>query len=127
MQSSFSITNKTRGTLPKVSFVRIKNAVMGKDYCLSLVFIGENKSKSLNKIHRGKNKPTNILSFPLDKKNGEVFMTPSLARKEAKLFGRKYDNFMAFLFIHGLLHLKGMKHSSRMEKTEKKLRKKFGV
>ena len=124
---SFSITNKTKSTLPRVPFLNMKNTALGKDYSLSLVFIGEKRSRTLNKKYRGKNRSTNILSFPLDKKSGEIFITPKVAERESKLFGRKLDNFMAFLFIHGLMHLKGHLHGSTMEASEKKLRKQFGV
>jgi probable rRNA maturation factor len=123
----FTLTNTTKSTPPSVPFVKIKNAVLGKNYDLSLVFIGEKKSKKLNFSYRGKNKPTNILSFTLDKNSGEIFITPSVAKKQLKIFNRKYNNFVAFLFIHGLLHLKGMEHGSTMEEAEEKLRKKFSV
>jgi probable rRNA maturation factor len=126
-EDKFSITNKTKSTLPRVPFVNIKNAVLGKNYSLSLVFIGKKRSLKLNSSYRGKNKPTNILSFPLDKNCGEIFITPELAKKESVMFSRKPDNFIVFLFIHGLMHLKGMQHGSRMEEAECKLRKRFNI
>lgn len=126
-EDSFYITNKTKSTLPRVPFAKIKEEALGKDYSLSLVFIGKKKSATLNYSYREKNKPTNILSFPLDKKTGEIFITLELTREEAKKFERKHDNFIAFLFIHGLMHLKGMEHGSRMEEAEAKLRRQFLV
>ena len=131
MSGKFTITNTTKSTEHQnwrsVPFDRIKNVCLGKNYNLSLVFIAEKRSRVLNKSYRGKNKPTNILSFPLDKNNGEIFITLSVVKKEAKKFVRKFDNFLAFLFIHGLMHLKGMKHGSTMDRAEKKLRKRFGI
>ncbi len=127
MLDKFSITNKTKSTLPSVPFQAIKNASMGKNYSLSLVFVGESTSKNLNNKYRGKNKPTNVLSFSLDKESGEIFLTPSVLRKQTKKFGRNFSNLTAFLFIHGLMHLKGMEHGSRMEKAEEKLRRKFSI
>jgi probable rRNA maturation factor len=106
-------------------FVDIKNEVLGKDYDLSLVFIGDKLSKKLNKQYRGKNKPTDVLSFPLSKTDGEIFINLRLAKKEASEFERTYSNFIGFLFIHGLIHLKGFEHSSRMESEESKIRGKF--
>ncbi|MFZ2693813.1 MAG: rRNA maturation RNase YbeY [Minisyncoccia bacterium] len=126
-EEKFSIINKTKNTLPFVSFAKIKDDALGKDYSLSLVFIGKGTSKKLNSSFRGENKPTNILSFPLDKKNGEIFINLSLVKKQIKLFDRKFENLVAFLFIHGLMHLKGMEHGSRMERAESKLRKQFKV
>lgn len=127
MEERFNITNKTKSTLPRVPFALMKDKVLGKNYNLSLVFIGETKSKQLNNTYRGKNKPTNILSYPLDKNNGEIFITPRVLKREMKKFKRKYDNFVAFLFIHGLLHLKGMDHGSTMEKAEEIFRRKFKI
>lgn len=106
-------------------FAKIKETVLGKKYELSLVFVGDKKSQSLNKSYRGKNKPTNCLSFPLDKNSGEIFLNLGRAKKEASSFGQKFDDFTTFLFIHSCLHLKGMEHSSRMEKAEMKFFKKF--
>lgn len=126
-EEKFAITNKTKSTLPRVPFANIKKEAVGEKYSLSLVFIGKRKSATLNYSYRNKNKPTNILSFPLDKKNGEIFITLDVTKKEAKKFDRTHDNFIAFLFIHGLMHLKGMEHGSRMEEAEKKLRKKFNI
>lgn len=127
MKDGFSITNKTKSTLPSVPFARIKNEALGEDYSLSLVFIGDKKSKELNYKFRGKNKPTNILSFSLDKKSGEIFITPSVVKKQTKDFGRNYKNMLGFLFIHGLMHLKGFDHGSTMERAEEKLRRKFSI
>lgn len=124
---SLTITNFTKGKLPSLPFAQMKDAALGKDYELSLVFIGERRSKNLNITYRNKHKSGNVLSFPLDKKTGEIFICPARARREAKSFDRSYTHFIAFLFIHGLLHLKGMDHGSTMEKAEEKIRAQFGV
>ncbi|CAN5127714.1 rRNA maturation RNase YbeY [soil metagenome] len=124
---TFSITNTTKGKLPKLPFLAIKEACVGKAYTLSLVFIGSTRSRSLNKIHRGKDAPTNILSFELSKNSGEIFIDLPLSKKQSKKFERKEDNFLQFLFIHGLFHLKGMAHGDTMEKAEQKVRSKFKI
>jgi probable rRNA maturation factor len=123
----FNLTNTTKSTLPRVSFDVIKKGVLGEKYSLSLVFVGDARSKMLNKSYRGIDKPTNILSFPYSKNDGEIFINLRKVRQETGKFNRKFDNLVAYLFIHGLLHLKGMEHSSTMEKAEEKLCKKFGV
>ena len=105
----------------------MKEAVLGKDYDLSLVFIGNKRSQKLNKEYRDKDKPTNILSFPLENTQGEIFINLAFSKKHAKDFGRTEKNFVAFLFIHGLFHLKGYDHGSTMEKEEVKIRNKFDV
>jgi probable rRNA maturation factor len=121
------MTNETRASIPRVRFSAIKDAALGSNYSLNLVFTSPAKIKKLNLIYRGKDKPTDILSFPLSNKEGEMYICPSETRKEAKNFDRKYENFMAFLFIHGCVHLKGHDHGATMERIEANIRKKFGV
>mgnify|MGYP000735947409 CR=1 FL=1 len=123
----FSIHKTIKGRPPRLPFIKIKEAVLGKKYDLSLIFIGSTRSKTLNKQYRGKDKPTNILSFPLEKNEGEIFIDLKEASRTAKNFDRKYENFIGFLLIHGLLHLKGFAHGSSMENEEIKIRKKFNL
>ncbi len=123
---TISIIRETKGELPSLPFAYMKDTILGKKYELSVAFIGEKKSHEINFKLRGKDKPTNILSFPLSKNSGEILISLSTAKKDAKNFDKKPADFLGFLFIHGLLHLKGMQHGSTMEKAEKKFCKKFG-
>lgn len=122
-----SIINKTKGKLPSLPFEDIKNQALGKKYELSMVFVGDTVSRRLNNEYRGKDKPTNILSFPLSENEGEIFINYKLAEKQAKKFERKLSDFIGFLFIHGLMHLKGYDHGEEMEKKESVIRKKFNL
>jgi probable rRNA maturation factor len=124
---NLSITNKTKGTIKGVPFLHLKKEILGEKYDLSLVFISSAKSRTLNRIYREKDKSTNILSFPLSKNSGEIFIDLNTARKEASKFNRTFSNFVAYLFIHGLFHLKGMEHGLRMESAEKKVRAKYKI
>jgi probable rRNA maturation factor len=125
MNENFSIKNTTKGKLPSLPFASIKKLILANDYDLSLVFIGEKRSRNLNKKYRNKDKPTNILSFPLDKKNGEIFINLKTAKKDAPKFKKGYNEFIKILFIHGVLHLKGMEHGKKMEAEEERILKKF--
>ena len=116
----------------KIPYKKIKEYVLGKKYDLSLVFIGDKLSQKLNYEFRGKDKPTNILTFPISEDMGEIFINLNLAKKEAKKNGHKIDDYIAFLFIHGLAHILGYDHQNdreaeEMEKFEKKIRKKFKI
>ncbi len=124
-----TVVNNTKGKLPRLPFVLLdaKNAVLGKKYNLSVAIVTPKEIANLNKIYRNINKPTDILSFPLEKNEGEIYLCLSETKKMAKDFLRTYENFIAFLFIHGLCHLKGMDHGSTMEKEEIKFRKKFNI
>lgn len=124
---SLSITNTTKGKLPRLPFAKITEAVLGKEYDCSLVIVSSRKSQELNRTYRGKDSATNILSFPLDENEGEIFLDLKKARKDAPNFERSYTNFIGFLFIHGLFHLKGMDHGTKMENAEKKVRTIFKI
>ncbi|MBL7045083.1 MAG: rRNA maturation RNase YbeY [Parcubacteria group bacterium] len=123
--NNFSILNKTKSKPQSLLFIRIKNDVLGKNYELSLVFIGSARSQTLNKKYRKKDRPTNILTFPLSKSEGEIFIAPEVAKRDAKKFDMKEGDFITYLFIHGLLHLKDFKHGEKMDKKETKLKKKY--
>ena len=124
---NFSLINKTKGTLPRVPFARMKNAVVGADYDLSLAFVGDAEARRLNMEHRGKDYIPNVLSFELGPDAGEIFINPIEARRQAPEFNRTPSNMISFLFIHALCHLKGMRHGATMERTEAEFRKKFKV
>lgn len=124
---SLTITNLTKGKLPRLPFAKMTAAVLGNEYDCSLVIVSSRKSRELNRIYRGKDTPTNILSFPLDEHEGEIFLDLAKACAEAPFFGRTYTNFVAFLFIHGLFHLKGYDHGATMERQERKIRKVFKI
>ena len=127
MQSSDNceITNKTKGKLPSLPFVSIKNKVLGEKYDLSVVFVTPKESRKINFKYRKIDSPTNILSFPLSKNSGEIFLELTKIKKDAPKFGMKSPEFLKYLFIHGLLHLKGFKHSDTMETEEKRILKFF--
>ena len=123
--SNISITNKTKGKLPRLPFVRLKNEILGEKYEVSIVFVTPKESHKLNLTHRQKDKPTNVLSFPLSKNSGEIFIDQKTSAKDAPNFDMTETKFLLFLVIHAMLHLKGYEHGSTMEKQEKKFLKIF--
>jgi probable rRNA maturation factor len=130
----FDINTSLKNTpkYKKKLWLEMKDKVLGKKYELSLVFIGDKKSLSLNKQFRKKNHIANVLSFPIDADLGEIFINYPNAKKEAKKWSRSTESFINFLFIHGLSHLKGYDHmnnqdADKMEKFEISIRRKFDV
>lgn len=116
---------RKRGAIPKIPYLKIKETLLGQNYSLTVIFCTPEESKERNKTHRGKNYPTNILSFPLEKNEGEIYISLSVARKDAKKFEMPYLKFLHLLVIHGCLHLKGHGHGSTMEELEEKHLSKF--
>jgi probable rRNA maturation factor len=124
---TLTVTKKTKGTLPRVPFVRIKNAILGKEYDLSISFVGPTISRTLNRTYREKDYPTNVLSFPLSENSGELVLCETVMKKEYRSFSMSYTRFVTYLLIHGMLHLKGYDHGSTMEHEEEKFLKKFSL
>ena len=122
---SLAITSTVK-TYPRHKYVDMADSILGKRYELSLVFVGKTRAATLNKTYRNKTYSPNVLSFPLDNKTGEIFICPQVAAAEARRHGfDKTSNYIAFLFIHGCLHLKGYDHGDTMDKLENKWCKHF--
>ena len=123
--SSFFELSSSVKHYPTFSYAQVKDDILGKKYELSLAFIGDTIAKKLNATHRKKTYIPNVLSFPLTETQGEIFIAPSVAKKEAKKFNMTPDGYIGFLYIHALLHLKGLDHGDTMEKAEQKYCKKY--
>ena len=122
----FSLS-KTKSSVAKLPYEKIKNDMLGKEYVVSLVFVGQKRAQVLNKTYRKKTYVPNVLAFPLDEKNGEIFIcTPNL-KSEAPNYQMSVRTYTAYLFIHALLHLKGHDHSDTMERIETQYLKKYGL
>jgi probable rRNA maturation factor len=89
--------------------------------------------KSLNRRFRGKNKPTDVLSFPAEpgaRKQcaGEIAISAEIASQNAQALGHSPAEEVKILVLHGVLHLRGYDHecdNGRMARREKQLRAKL--
>lgn len=86
---------------------------------LSLLVCGDARSRALNKAWRRKDKPTDVLSFPLNEGKvrkgfagslGDIALNLPYARRKNGRFAGTLEGELAFLTLHGLLHLCGMHH-----------------
>lgn len=121
---SIILTNTTRSNT-KLPFLEIKNDILGKDYQLSVALVGETRARSINKRSRNKTYAPNVLSFPLTRTAGELYLCPVVANKEAASFEHSKRKHLIFLYIHGLLHLRGLDHGRKMEALEETYLKKY--
>ncbi len=111
--------------VPVLPFEAMKNTILGKRYELTLNFVGSTRARTLNQTSRGKDYVPNVLSFPLTEACGEIYICPQKANQEAKSFGMTPTGHLGYLYVHGLLHLKGLDHGAEMETLEKKYSKQF--
>lgn len=119
------IENKTNERIPRIPFRKITDYTLGPHYELSLAFVDHKRSKELNRRYRHKNSEANILSFPFTKNEGEILIDIKTVKKEAAMLKEKNRSYLTYIFIHGLVHLKGFDHGSKMEGEEEGIRKKF--
>ncbi len=106
------------------------------DLCIRLVDTAE--SQALNHRYRGKNKPTNVLSFPADvdvpgeRFLGDLVVCAPVVVDEAQAQRKKTDDHFAHMVVHGVLHLLGHDHehdedARRMEVLEREILQRLGV
>ena len=95
----------------------------------SIVFIGDEKMQELNRTYRGIDATTDVLSFAFEDNNklcynirqlGEIFVSIPKMQVQAKEYGHSEARELAFLVVHGLLHLLGYDHT-KGEAEEKEM------
>ncbi len=95
----------------------------------SIVFISDEYMHELNKTYRGIDRTTDVLSFAFEDNNklcynirqlGEIFVSIPRMQAQAQEYGHSESRELAFLVVHGLLHLLGYDHT-KGEKEEKEM------
>jgi probable rRNA maturation factor len=107
--------------------------------------VAARESRALNKLWRGKDKPTNVLSFPAPAQTkrglpkdqslplGDLVICAQVVREEAARDGKPVEAHWAHMIVHGSLHLVGYDHElgrreqQRMERREISVLKRFGI
>lgn len=120
-----TLTVTANGTLPGVPFSALKDAILGKKYELSIAYVPPKVAQQINIERRNKDYIPNTLSFPLSKTSGEIILCKSVIRSQHKEFNMTPEEYMCFVVIHSMLHLKGYAHGSTMESKERLYLKRF--
>ena len=94
----------------------------------SLVLVSDRQIRALNRDWMGKDKPTDVLSFPLEMdpppseelpwEVGEIVISLQRAQQQAREYGHSFNREMAFLFVHGMLHVLGFDHMTPKEEKD---------
>ncbi len=114
-----------RDTVPRIPFEKIAREILGLRYRLSLVICGDSLARKMNRTYRKKSYAANVLSFPLDKNEGEIFLNIPAALRETKESGVALRARLTLLFVHACLHLKDMRHGQAMDRKEQRFLKMF--
>ncbi len=109
----------------RIPYEKIAQKVLGKSYELSLVICGDTLARRMNQKYRKKNYKPNVLSFPLSKDEGEIFLNVRTAAREARRYKVPLRDRLAFLFVHGCFHLKDLRHGRIMEAQEQRILRAF--
>src|SRR6187399_1734955 len=112
---------------------------------IAVRIVAARESRALNRMWRGKDKPTNVLSFPAREQSrrgkpkdmalplGDLVICPQVVRQEAVRDGKPVEAHWAHMVVHGSLHLAGYDHEAgrrerlRMERREISVLKRFGI
>jgi probable rRNA maturation factor len=124
--------NKTDFEFDVKTLEEIYKYLTNKD--VELILTTDEEIQKLNKLHRQKDKPTDVLSFPLENLPGmplgSIVISIDTAKKGANEYGHSIEDEIKLLFIHGLLHLLGYDHevdNGEMREKEKEIIEKFNL
>lgn len=99
---------------------------------VTLAFVGERAIRTLNRKWMKKDRPTDVLSFPLGEKAadgrfylGDIVIAVPVAARQARAKGHALERELRLLAIHGFLHLLGYDHFAGLEEEERKVRRTF--
>lgn len=107
----------------------------------TLVLVGDERMRALNRRFRGLDHPTDVLSFPTENEDylddnedteylGDIVISVETARRQARRRGSTLPRELRVLALHGLLHLLGHDHETddgEMRRVEYRLRRKFRI
>jgi probable rRNA maturation factor len=126
-----------RGLLPRLAAAADaarKAARLPAKSRFTILLAGNARLKTLNHDFRGKNKPTNVLSFPSDEKNyrGDIALAYGVTKAEAAAAKKSFADHATHLVVHGVLHLAGYDHERArdakiMEPLEVKILARLGI
>jgi probable rRNA maturation factor len=110
------VGGRARG-LPGATVQRLVRAVLDGERRaadVSVSFVGRQAMRALNREHKGKDRPTDVLAFALRPPGGtllgDIYVCPSVARDNAIRLGIPLRRELARLVVHGTLHVLGHDH-----------------
>jgi len=127
------LDNQTQLTIDIERLEKITETLSTKD--IELIITNNEDIKQLNRDHRGKDSPTDVLSFPLEQYSdnmplGSIIISADYVIAKSQELGHSTQDELSLLFIHGLLHLLGYDHeidSGEMRDKEEEMIAQFNL
>ena len=112
--------------------VKALDAIGKSGSSATIAFVSDKSIRRLNQLFRGVDNATDVLSFPNDEPGnlGDVAVSVETATRQAKENGLSFENEIAQLILHGLLHLSGYDHETdngEMNRFELRVRRKLKI
>jgi len=86
---------------------------------LSILLVDDEEIKRLNSQYLGRKRPTNVIAFPMDGPNehllGDIVISTETAQREAEKLNLPFEEHLARLLIHGILHLLGYEDQTKSQ------------
>ena len=125
--------HRWRRMVPQVEAL-VRQAALAGGGLGTVMLDNDLRVRLLNARHRGRNKPTNVLTFETGHglAGGDIVVALETVRREAIAAGRRPAHHLAHLVVHGALHLRGHDHhrvgdARRMEMQEARILRRLGV
>lgn len=96
---------------------KILRHLKSQNASVAVHLIGDARMRTLNRVHRGSDWSTDVLSFPIREKEdwGDIFLSIPYLHRQAKRFGVPFEEEFRRMLIHGLLHLAGYDHETKKQ------------
>ena len=116
-----------RRMVPRLDWV-VRRAAAAGGGAGTVLLTSDAAVRRLNRTWRGRDKPTNVLTF----ESGDIALASGVVRREAQAAGKRVAHHLAHLVVHGALHLRGYDHhhagdARRMELREAAALRRLGV
>lgn len=113
-----------RRPLPDRTVARVVTAVLQGERraaAISVTFLGREAMRRLNATHKGHDRPTDVLAFPLTAPDGsrlgDLYVCPWVAARQAREHGVSLRQELVRLLVHGTLHVLGWDHPEHGDRT----------
>jgi probable rRNA maturation factor len=123
-----------RGLPSRSRLRRWARAALERDARVTVRIVGAGEARALNRTYRGKDRPTNVLTFVMRSRprlEGDIALCAPVIQREARARGKSAAAHYAHLVVHGVLHLQGYDHETErdarvMERRESRVVESLG-